>query len=99
MTIPGGRSASFAMQSHAAPLAISLRLISCQVCIKEIPFSELVNEEATDYVIHYFGLDCFDTWRHLAEVSRTSALKTAPDSRFLQFWWQPGVDPNYFYVE
>jgi len=99
MTIPGGRSASFAMQSPAAPLAISLRLISCHVCIKEIPYSELVNEEATDYVIYYFGLDCFDTWRHLAEVSRTSALKTGPDSSFLQFWWQPGADPNFFYVE
>jgi len=71
MTIPGGRSASSAMQPNAASMAISLQQISCQVCITEIPVSEVVNEEATDYVIYFFGLDCYDEWRHLADNSET----------------------------
>lgn len=57
------------LNGRSAPRSVSLRQISCQVCMKEIPYSEVVNEEATDYVIYYFGLDCFDTWRHLAEDS------------------------------
>jgi hypothetical protein len=67
MTIVGGRSASIAKQSNAVSLATSLHQISCQVAITEIPISEVVNDEATDYVIYFFGLDCYDKWRHLSE--------------------------------
>lgn len=67
MTIVSGRPTSIAMQSNAASMPISLRQISCQVAITEIPISEVVNDEATDYVIYFFGLDCYDKWRHLSE--------------------------------
>jgi len=70
MTIVGGRSTAIAMQSNVASMAISLHQISCQVCLTEIPLSEVVNDEATDYVIYFFGLDCYDRWRHLAEKKR-----------------------------
>ena len=33
--------------------------LSCKVCFKEIPLSEAVNEEATDYILHFCGLDCY----------------------------------------
>jgi hypothetical protein len=68
MTIVGGRSASIAKHSNSASMAKSLQQISCQVCITEIPLSEVVNDEATDYVIYFFGLDCYDKWRHLTET-------------------------------
>jgi len=71
MTILDGRSASIARQLDTASMAISLHQISCHVCITEIPVSELVNEEATDYVIYFFGLDCYDKWRHLADNRET----------------------------
>jgi Domain of unknown function (DUF3330) len=36
--------------------------VPCEVCLKEIPRSEAVNAEATDYVVHFCGLDCYRTW-------------------------------------
>lgn len=38
-------------------------LIACDVCCFEIPVSEAKSEEATEYVIYYFGLDCYDKWK------------------------------------
>jgi len=37
-------------------------LISCEVCMKEIPVSEAKSEEASDYVAHFFGLECYASW-------------------------------------
>ena len=37
--------------------------VACKVCFKEIPLSEAVNEEATDYVVHFCGLDCYAKWK------------------------------------
>jgi hypothetical protein len=47
--------------------AVTIQHLSCQVCLSEVPLSEAGSEEATDYLIFYFGLDCFDKWRHLAD--------------------------------
>jgi len=38
-------------------------LVVCEVCLKEIPASEADSCEATDYVIHFWGLECYDQWR------------------------------------
>ncbi len=37
--------------------------LACKVCFKEIPLSVAVNEEATDYVLHFCGLECYAKWR------------------------------------
>lgn len=37
-------------------------LLACEVCMKEIPISEASSSEATDYVIYYFGIECFGIW-------------------------------------
>jgi hypothetical protein len=37
-------------------------LLSCEVCMKEIPISESGSSEATDYVIYFFGIECFGFW-------------------------------------
>jgi uncharacterized protein (DUF736 family) len=42
----------------------NLELVECEVCLKEIPASEAKNEEASDYVLHFCGLECFDKWRN-----------------------------------
>ena len=39
-------------------------LISCDVCLKEVPVSEARNEEGADYVMYYFGLECYSRWTH-----------------------------------
>ena len=36
--------------------------VACDVCMKEIPASEARSEEASDYVIYFCGLDCYQTW-------------------------------------
>ena len=37
--------------------------VKCNVCLKEVPISEAKSEEATDYVIHFCGLDCYSKWQ------------------------------------
>lgn len=37
--------------------------IACTVCLKEVPVSEAMNEEATDYVFHFCGLECYEKWK------------------------------------
>lgn len=37
-------------------------MVKCEVCLKEIPATEAKNEEATDYVRHFCGLECYTKW-------------------------------------
>ena len=46
----------------ANPMPIELEPLSCEVCLKEIPVSEAKSEEATDYVVYFCGLDCYQQW-------------------------------------
>lgn len=36
--------------------------VSCEICVKEIPRSEAKSEEATEYVAHFCGLECYQKW-------------------------------------
>lgn len=42
-------------------------LIKCDVCMKEVPASEAKSAEASDYVAHFCGLECYEKWRKQAE--------------------------------
>ena len=46
----------------------SLERVRCEVCQHDIPQSEAVVAEATDYVVYFCGLDCYDRWRHQREA-------------------------------
>ncbi len=48
-------------------------VIECSVCLKEIPSSEAKSAEASDYVAHFCGLDCYDKWVKKAEQTRVDA--------------------------
>ncbi|MBI2778292.1 MAG: DUF3330 domain-containing protein [Gammaproteobacteria bacterium] len=37
-------------------------MLSCEVCLKEIPASAAKSVEAEDYVHYFCGADCFDRW-------------------------------------
>lgn len=41
--------------------------VACKVCLKEITVSEAKSEEATDYVVYYCSLDCYDQWKSQKE--------------------------------
>lgn len=46
-------------------------MVSCEVCLKEIPKSLAHIEEAEDYVLYFCGLDCFDKWEHQNNTNNT----------------------------
>ncbi|MDH5483755.1 MAG: DUF3330 domain-containing protein [Gammaproteobacteria bacterium] len=37
-------------------------LISCDICMKTIPRSASKSVEVDDYVAHFCGLDCYQSW-------------------------------------
>jgi len=42
-------------------------IIDCNICLMEVPISEANSEEATDYVLHFCGLECYTRWRNQDE--------------------------------
>jgi hypothetical protein len=43
--------------------------VHCSACGREVPLSEAVVREASDYVAYFCGLDCYERWRTQAERS------------------------------
>ncbi len=35
----------------------------CHICLNEIPRTVGDNVEGDEYVLHFFGLDCYQKWR------------------------------------
>ena len=58
---PAGRGASKA----AAGRASDAERVACEVCLREVPRSEAVVPEATDYVAYFCGLECFEKWKRV----------------------------------
>lgn len=42
-------------------------LVSCELCMKEVPLSEARNFEAEDYVAHFCGIECYAEWKRQSE--------------------------------
>jgi uncharacterized protein DUF3330 len=40
--------------------------VFCAVCEHEVPLSEAVVREASDYMAHFCGLECYERWRKQA---------------------------------
>ena len=45
--------------------------VTCEICLREIPSSEARIAEATDYVLHFFGVECYAKWRSQEEGQET----------------------------
>lgn len=56
---------------------IEIEQVSCEICMKEIPASEATIPEALDYVVHFCGLECYETWKRRGAKPPDSP---APDS-------------------
>ena len=37
--------------------------VACTICMKEVPISKAIVPEATEYVAHFCGVECYDKWR------------------------------------
>ena len=44
-------------------------LVSCEICLKEVPQSEASVPEAADYVTYFCGLECYELWIKQTETS------------------------------
>lgn len=51
----------------------SLERVHCDVCQRDIPLSEALVAEATDYLVYFCGLDCYDRWRRQREALLSDA--------------------------
>ena len=51
------------------PVPASGEMVSCEVCLKEVPLSEAKRFEGEDYVAHFCGLDCYAEWKRRSEKS------------------------------
>ena len=38
-------------------------LVSCSICLTEIPSDVALSHEGPDYVQHFCGLDCMEAWK------------------------------------
>jgi Domain of unknown function (DUF3330) len=44
--------------------SVEATLVSCEVCLEEVPQSEASVPEAADYFVHFCGPDCYDKWQN-----------------------------------
>ena len=57
---------------------VDVEHVSCEMCLKEVPASEAMIPEASDYFVHFCGLECYAAWKKQAEKSAESGV--APDA-------------------
>lgn len=43
--------------------SVDTPLVSCELCLKEVPVAEATIAEAADYFVHFCGLDCYEKWK------------------------------------
>lgn len=48
----------------AIDIPVELAQIACEICLSEVPLSKAENPEVEDYVAHFWGLECFEIWKH-----------------------------------
>ena len=54
------------------PELVEAEKIPCQICSKEVPLSEAKVSEASDYVAHFCGLECYAEWKRRSEQAEKS---------------------------
>ncbi|MCM2295337.1 DUF3330 domain-containing protein [Rhodoferax sp.] len=59
------------MTTHDKP--IELEPVKCEVCLKEVPASEAIIPEASDYFVHFCGLECYEKWKKQGDKPNVQA--------------------------
>ena len=42
---------------------VEVERVACDICLKEVPLSEVIVPEAADYFVHFCGLECYEKWK------------------------------------
>ena len=50
-------------------------LVSCEVCLKEVPIAEATVPEASDYFVFFCGLECYEKWKSEGGVPKGQSDK------------------------
>ncbi|MGA7179483.1 MAG: DUF3330 domain-containing protein [Thiobacillaceae bacterium] len=37
-------------------------MLTCDMCLVELPAGDAISEEGKDYIAHFCGLDCLERW-------------------------------------
>ena len=45
--------------------SVEVERVVCEICLKEVPITEATVPEASDYVVHFCGLECYAKWNHI----------------------------------
>jgi hypothetical protein len=56
---------------------IDVERVACDVCLREVPKSEAIVPEATDYVAYFCGLDCYGKWKNQSAKTNDQAKKSS----------------------
>ncbi|MGD8559491.1 MAG: DUF3330 domain-containing protein [Gammaproteobacteria bacterium] len=51
------------------------QLVECEVCLTEVPASGAANEETSDYVFYFCGIDCYAQWKEKARRETKVAVE------------------------
>lgn len=43
---------------------VEVERVACKICLKEVPITEATVSEATDYFMHFCGLECYEKWKN-----------------------------------
>lgn len=57
----------------------SCTVVSCEVCLKEVPADSVNVTDAQDYVHHFCGLDCLEAWQKQASIRQQAGPEGRPD--------------------
>lgn len=52
------------------PKSTESPLVSCQICLKEVPKSVAQSLEGSEYVYYFCGADCYAKWQKQPEAGR-----------------------------
>lgn len=52
--------------------------VTCEVCLKEVPISEATVPEASDYFVHFCGLECYEKWKAQDKQPPAQANRQGP---------------------
>lgn len=51
------------MKEETLPTTLTIEaVVSCEICLKEIPVSKATSAEGADYFLYFCGTECFAQW-------------------------------------
>lgn len=53
--------------------AVVEEILSCEICLQDIPASSAYSSETMDYVMYYCGLNCYDQWQKRQKEGKKSS--------------------------